>query len=302
MRKVFARLLFGFPLLLLPLSHSLAFDKDVHVEVTEKIIEQYNRCAVELGKPEIGSPDGAEVARYAMMEDEKPLITRALNWHFYDALRDTRDRMPRRLLLARTQMHHIYDVRVRKLYRAINEDNQQKINRRTGRVLHYIEDMGVPAHVAPIYHAAPGDGWLQKLMVKNEPDMFDSMPVRYKEKLTYQVPLEDCKELDTADRTLEQIMVDMAEDTRAAIRRPLVAGSSETFESVFWNLRKPGSPKVRYRGFVGYGTAGRKGFNPKDAVCTVGERNVCMDFFLERYRAIVRSGVKALLLIETARN
>jgi hypothetical protein len=285
-------------------SEAKAFEKDAHIVITGKILDQYNRCAEYFGRSGVLEMDADEIKHFSKMEDESPLLQRAMNWHFYDAYRDTPDAMPKRWFLIKTHLHDIFKVRLSGLEHAISENAHRRVNENAGRVLHYIEDMAVPAHVGPIYHAAPGSSFLQRLVVRNEPDAFDEMPLIYPDELDFELPLTACDRLDDHELSLTGILFALASDTRDEMRRRIPVTNDElkgkTFEEVYWNIKKADAPGVRFPGFAGYGAAGREGFDPKHERCQNGPTNVCLDFFRDRYQALIRAGVRALLLIQEA--
>lgn len=308
-------MLVRFPAALLCLTFatgSFAFDKDVHETITLQIVEQYNQCQRHLGYEEITDRDAREMATFVSLEDESPLLDRAMNWHFYDAHRGTSAAMPNLYFLIKVHLHDIYDTRVKNLFTAISNNDDGGIIENTGRVIHYIEDMAVPAHVAPIYHAAPDkSSFIQKLVVKDEPDAFDSMPKRHDAKQNFNISDSVCEQLGQSNRSLQTIMESLAEDTignvQSKIPTSTVALESETFEEIFWTIRKPDTAAGKYKGFSSYpvddsGTVdANRRFNPDDDVCKRGQLNICLDFFEKQYQAMTLAVVEALMVIDTRR-
>lgn len=125
-----------------------AFDAERHPELTRQAVELYRQCE--------GVPLSDELAN-ALAEgtenEDASILTlgqRMANWHFYN-----RDGKLRDSWFANRSLDVIFakrNVELETLLAAKTRDREQ-IYERAGRVLHYIQDMSVPAHVVPVYHA-----------------------------------------------------------------------------------------------------------------------------------------------------
>lgn len=124
-----------------------AFDAERHPEFTRQAVELYRKCkGVSLSK------ESAEALAEGTENEDASILTlgqRVANWHFYN-----RDGKLRDSWFANRSLDVIFAKRNDELevLLAAEPRDPVKIYERAGRVLHYIQDMSVPAHVVPIYH------------------------------------------------------------------------------------------------------------------------------------------------------
>ena len=144
-----------------------AIHPDKHMVVTRLAFSQYRDCLRTLSVEDTLSEGIEPVAEYSGLEDLSPLLERFFNWHFYDAYRETSAAMGRTMLGSEKSLHHIYDERIATLLGALDKADAATYYEYTGRVLHFIQDMTVPAHVAPVYH--------YKFIWFDQSDYFDEM-------------------------------------------------------------------------------------------------------------------------------
>lgn len=135
-------------MLLAPIA-AFAFDADVHMTYTKDAVSLYlQHCQSPLSERAKAALI-AHLAHGAWAEDETERISRSLNWHFYN-----RDGQVESTTLFNKSLDAIFARRVGDLERqlATPKRNLEETFVAMGRVLHYIQDMVVPAHVVPIYH------------------------------------------------------------------------------------------------------------------------------------------------------
>ncbi len=89
--------------------------------------------------------------------DQSPLYTRATNWHFYKRNLDQDIiREPVWSYMEPLTFHLSSEHILLKRYEQLREETTKKATRDacnlTGRILHHIQDMSIPAHVVPIFH------------------------------------------------------------------------------------------------------------------------------------------------------
>ncbi len=262
-----------------------AISKDKHADLTGVAFDKYLECIKTLNAN--NTLDKERVTKYTSKEDELTSNpSRLSSWHFYDAYYGTKNAMN-----SNTSLHKIYAKRVDKLLSSINDNNSNNISEYTGRVLHYIQDMTVPAHVAPIYHS-----------FGNKSDPFDDMS-EWKSK---EDPVEQdfCQmqnvKIMNARCELDKILQDTAEDTRSRIKENIPAPSGhrlrgKTWEE-FWVMRDPKNDNQYSNvkpGFAPYGKEKREGF---EKLCKQ-DKIICKEFFDKSHKRAISSTVKALLLI-----
>jgi hypothetical protein len=280
--------------------------KDMHQVVTITSINAYQNCIQKLQLNDSLKAGINSIVKATKEEDESPLLERYLNWHFYDAFREDNDnRMGRSLTGARKSLHYIYNDRVDSLVDAINKTNLEQIYQYTGSVLHYIQDMTVPAHVAPIYH--------YKFLFIDKSDYFDEMP-GWKGTIR---PLTDsqCEEFNKTtqnlNETLNTLLESTADGTRKRIKQKFNVSIGhalygKTWKEEFWNLRdlikeKDYAWDIK-NGFAPYGNQGEKGFENLCLSSSSIDRSLCLSFFNKSHIDAIYNSVRVLMLINNINN
>jgi hypothetical protein len=288
-------------ILLLFSSTGYTISKDKHQVVTINAINAYQNCLQKLGLEDSLKAGVSVIAEATKEEDESPLLERYFNWHFYDAYRETDLYMGLSLTRANKSLHCIYNKRVDSLVSAIKNENIEQIYKYTGSVIHYIQDMTVPAHVAPIYHYN---------FIIDKSDYFDEMP----EWLTGINPLTvaECNSFNSNSQDinyeLNSLLNNTAEITRTRIKQVITASqghelNGKTWEQ-FWVLRDPNKEKSYpwyiKSGFSHYGEKGNEGWKKFCEPSNSINRGLCMSFFNKSHTSAIYNSVRALLLINNA--
>lgn len=296
-------------LFLLLINNSYAVDKDLHDDITEEAFHHFKTCTNKLGgKLKLTDEDGGLIKDASKNEDNAS-FERLFNWHFYDHYRDTEHAMHKGYTL-----HRVFSRKTHKLEKAVKKTDREKYLLAAGSIIHYIQDMGIPAHVAPNYHAK-GEGFLGKLFAGNEPDPLDSLMTPKK---PYKEVSEDyCVDLLNKNATtnkrvanyknyyhafLNELLVELAEKTRASIQNTRLS-NNRTFEHEFWVLRDPENSYDDYlniiEGFSPYGIKNdRRKFTANYSPCNQLEnKNICSRFVKERYQSIIDQTVRSLMFI-----
>ncbi|QUE91514.1 hypothetical protein [Pseudomonas sp. SCA2728.1_7] len=150
---------FGLSLLFNPSTPAFGFNPDLHSAYALRAAQAYQRC------PGVKLPEQlAEASAAGTDAEDSNLLTlplRATNWHFYN-----RNKKLEPFWFANRSLDVIFSKRIEKLNELLAEPDADPVAvyEQAGRVLHYIQDMSVPGHVVPAYHAKlPG----------NDPDPFD---------------------------------------------------------------------------------------------------------------------------------
>lgn len=149
-------------LLLLVATTASGFNAELHQKYTQRGIALYQHCA-QLGAPfpAVSDDDLNALALGTEMEDTTELFSRATHWHYAQgqaAWRDLWLLIPVPLKFE-IHLHGIFDRRNTDLHRLAAGSSatwRREHFERAGRVLHYIQDMRVPAHVIPIHHGGGG--------------------------------------------------------------------------------------------------------------------------------------------------
>ncbi len=144
---------FGLSLLFNPSTPAFAFNPDLHSSYALKAAQAFQRC------PGVKLPEQlAEAMATGTDAEDSNLLTlpqRATNWHFYN-----RNKKLEPFWFANRSLDVIFSKRIEKLNALLAEPDADPVAvyEQAGRVLHYIQDMSVPGHVVPAYHAKlPGN-------------------------------------------------------------------------------------------------------------------------------------------------
>jgi len=276
---------------------AFAISPENHKPVTRMAMNVYKSCTDQLGINDTLTEGIDDIVEFSGLEDESPLIDRYFNWHFYDAYRNESTAMGRSFTGARKSLHHIYDARITSLIEALKKHDKAYIYEYTGRVLHYIQDMTVPAHVAPVYH--------YKFYWFDQSDYFDDMTEWSSMTFTpvKNICLFENIDIEEMKERLNNVLSEVAENTRSRIQDEILQDNEhrlagKTWEE-FWILRNPDDDHnytdTKY-GFSPYGNEKRDGYKQ---LCegTEKDRALCLSFFRKSYDSAVASSVKVLLLI-----
>ena len=287
-----------FIFILLMVADARALDPENHHHVTRVSEAVYLDCLAQMGF-ENSLKDGMEaIVMFSGEEDVSPVLRRIFNWHFFDAYDgDEANAMGRHLSGARMSLHHIFDRHAEDLADAISNNRKDEIYELTGRILHYIQDMNVPAHVAPIFH--------YKFWIFDRSDYFDGMP-EWKMNTVATAPRTcsfDSGEAVDLKKNLNLLLDRTARATRNRIREQIPVPenhllSGKTWEE-FWILRDPEHDEDyggTIEGFAPYGTQGAGGF---ERLCrgSASDRQACLGFFVGSYQNAVSSTVETLLMV-----
>lgn len=270
---------FGLSLLLLMSAQAAqAFDPDLHRDYTRQAVEAWSSCASLL--PEAGKA----LAAGTDAEDTSALTAwqRLTHWHFYN-----RDGKLQPFWFIERNIDRIFAIRVDELEQLLKQERPDSLEvyEQTGRVLHYIQDMSVPAHVVPIFHVA------------GAADAFDSF--RRSENLpTFSLSLAECQQLnaDTAidPAYLHTLLSNAAESTLHAIgQRP---PGTETHENAWQNywVWPARDPEEAAKGWGEYGPC-RFARGPAQPDCK--SEAELEAFFEHQYRQTLLDSVRVLAYI-----
>lgn len=144
---------FGLSLLFNPSTPAMAFTPELHSAYALEAAQAFQRC------PGVKLPVqlGEALAKGTDAEDSSPrtILQRATHWHFYN-----RNEKLEPLWLVQRNLDAIFNKRIKKLNELLVKPDADPVAvyEQAGRVLHYIQDMSVPGHVVPAYHAKlPGN-------------------------------------------------------------------------------------------------------------------------------------------------
>jgi hypothetical protein len=143
----------GLSLLFNPSTPAMAFTPELHSAYALKAAQAFQRC------PGVKLPVqlGEALAKGTDAEDSSPrtILQRATRWHFYN-----RNEKLEPFWFFERNLDAIFNKRIKKLNELLVKPDADPVEvyEQAGRVLHYIQDMSVPGHVVPAYHAKlPGN-------------------------------------------------------------------------------------------------------------------------------------------------
>lgn len=207
--------------LLLASAPAIAFKPARHKEYTQRAGSWLKGCGF---GPQVAE-DFKHLAQGTENED-KPTLLRARNWHYAH-----NPKMSRGFVFMRTDLEGIFPRRVDEVVAYAQSDTCKRavLFEKAGRVLHYIQDMRVPAHVIPINHGFVfGD------------DQFDGYPFIYEEiNGPTHAECDGWKEAkrNVTSRELHRLLRQARDDTRQQIDRKLKVNGMDqacTWGQVFW--------------------------------------------------------------------
>ena len=304
-----------------------ALKSNLHVQPTIDAVELYRQCDYYFPDELQFKFDDKFVVKLAETNKKMDAVSfeRGMNWHFYDSEYNYEDNKPghigRTWYWGRKSLHKLYLKQTEKLNKSLKiKGSFESSLKKSIPILHFVQDMGVPSHVAPIYHVS----W--------KPDNFDGYGNKGKYAYIPKISRNECAQLISDIQSPKDILENLAMSTIKAIKRPIPdskVGANKTWE-IFWNIYPEtynNSGRVK-KGFSSYGVCGnnfgagyfdyqyekieRKSVYTKceedtfeDEYCEEVEApdycdltvDIYDQFYLERYSEIVKASLRMLLYI-----
>lgn len=267
-------------------SPAFGFDPELHGKYTEAAFTLYREHC----QPTLSSEAGGSTVTGVKAEDGLT-PTRASNWHFYN-----RDGQVRRAWWgAERNLDAVLRQRIRELEKRLEtrEPDPSEIYKAAGRVLHYIQDMSVPAHVVPIYHG-PG---LKDRVDGYPPSGGDALRKAVQEELGQNLQERGCEWLrpgnpeGSSSDFFQNLLDSTAQTTLRAIGQTNSPDAGSERWLKFWGSSR--NPK----GFAEYGPCSfEAGIDPE--TCG-GVNDAALDrFYQDRYRQTLENTVRVFLYLE----
>lgn len=225
-------------------SGAWAFKPEKHFQYLYRAADALARCHT---PPRIAPVLIGMAAMGAHNEDEKSL-ERLVNWHYVAS-----DRRPGRLILDQvvySDMSHIFVARSEAVRAAVVQQDcsAAEVFEKTGRVVHFLQDTRVPAHLMPIHHTSV------------EP--FDSHDFGYDDsdgRIDCAVVEKTANEIaasTVAPKTfvarIEQLRKETEASARTWLKEEKLRSTGCTGEQLFWC--NPEVNKCKGRAFKGFGS------------------------------------------------
>ncbi len=228
-----------------------AYPAAVHQELTFLAAKQLSRCLEGSGIPPLGPLEVRYVVKRDVAEANRSILRRMFQWRYYDRRQKARGFLG----LVETRLHEHYNKTVRALRRA---DSLPDRYRDLGTLVHYLQEVTVPAHVIPIFNP--------RIWRLSEGDTLDKYPL---DKSAVEAHLDGlCGPLFADDaEDFIGLLVETAERTRAAAREPIPGLPADW--TAFW--RDDGDPSD----FGEYGPAGNRFGRATSFRCGPARRERC---------------------------
>lgn len=227
---------------------ALAYEGNIHEQLTFLAARQYNRCAEETHLATLTPLQVRYIAIANANQADAAWWRRMFRWNYYN--RD--DQSTGKIMwMVETRMHNHFGDTLRRL------EGARDLSRRftnLGRVINYLQDATTPAAVVPVYTAR----WWRFSVS----DRFNAFPVDTNA-LTVALG-EDCTAVRHADAGFDHLLVSTADRTIASVTEP-IPGLPVTWEA-FWELNDDAG------GFGHYGNAGNNFGRETRFRCDVSER------------------------------
>jgi len=307
--KFFSIVLLSAGLTLAPVG-ALAFDKCKHIPITERVIDVYNQYAAHNQMPVL-DVDARKALEKGSVAEDYPSFTRAKNWHFYDAELGKPHEIKTKsgfLGVTNRSLHVHFNDLIDELQIELKKEkiNKKNVYKQLGRILHYIEDMGVPSHVAPIYHAKP-EWYIRPLfwlsgsaILPDGFDAYDKDQVLLANVVTsdflqnYIYSLVPKKNPDVKSQ-INAFLAELATDTRNAV-------TSDSHWKKFWQIKGDGKwgDDSEEKGFVRYpdGESLRFSTTSKDGLCKGDMQAACNDFYIRRMQDTLKKSVELIAYVQ----
>ena len=267
-----------------------AYEGAIHQQLTFVAAREYNRCVedirhsadVQRQVPTRLTPLQVRyVAKANANQADRPWWQGMFRWNYYDRGRRSAGRV---LWLIETRMHNRYRDTLKRL------DEARDLSRRftnLGRIVSYLQDATMPAHVVPVFTAR----WWRFSMA----DRFSTFPV---DEAALNAALGDqCASVRGADGSFEELLERTAQRTIASISEPIRAMPSSW--EAFWELDSDD------RDFGSYGDAGNNFGRQTTFRCTEDRGRRCVllagdpiyaEYAAARHLDAVRATIRAMAM------
>jgi hypothetical protein len=265
---------------------AIAYESDIHQQLTFVAAKQFSRCAQESDNIEhLSALDTRYVVRANVAQADSNVFTRMFRWNYYNRA-DEGNRTA--VWLIDTRFHGHFDGLSATL---ADEDKRQQRLRTFGRILSYVQDVTSPAHVVPVFTTR----WWRLSFG----DRFDRFPV---DAVAVEARLEGvCEELADLAPSFDTILSAAAADTIRGVQSK-IEGFPTTWES-YWEFADAPDD------FGEYGPAGNQFGSRTQFPCGNRERCLLLEddplyhaFAVDRHVAAVRATLQAMMVMQALEN
>ncbi len=275
-----------------------AYDPHIHETIAARAVETFRACESGDRRVVAIADAGWLAIAAASRAEDGASWTRLVNWHFVNRSIDSAPYWR----IAEMSLVPLFRSVAEELAAAAGNDRFELI----GRVLHYVEDVTVPAHVVPAYHGprAPGMG-LERggFVIKDEVDDYPKTDPQVWADLDKAGICGEAEKMARAHPAVVELLQRVADGTRTAIAEPVPGAAAVTWKSLFWVDPEDGEFFGRYnvpvydRGELDCAN-GPGGYFGAESVC--GPAGRPLRIRTEVYRDFVRSRLRAAILGDVA--
>ena len=206
----------------------VAYEGDIHQELTFIAARQYNQCAEDTHLATLTPLEVRYIAIANANQADAGFWRRMFRWNYYNRGDQSSAKF---LWLFDTRMHNHYRTTLRRLEEA--RDLSRRFTN-LGRVINYVQDATTPVHVVPVYTAR---WWRFSIS-----DRFNGFPVDADAVAT--ALGEDCSAIRSTDVGFDNLLITTAERTIASVTES-IPGLPVSWEA-FWELNDDPEDFGRY--------------------------------------------------------
>lgn len=206
----------------------VAYEGDIHQELTFIAARQYNQCAEDTHLATLTPLEVRYIAIANANQADAGLWRRMFRWNYYNRGDQSSAKF---LWIVDTRMHNHYRNTLRRLEEA--RDLSRRFTN-LGRIINYVQDATTPAHVVPVYTAR----WWRFSVS----DRFNGFPVDADAVAT--ALGEDCSAIRSTDMGFNNLLATTAERTINSVTES-IPGLPVSWEA-FWELNNDPEDFGRY--------------------------------------------------------
>ena len=260
-----------------------SYSPEIHQQLTFIAARQFNRCVQDSGPLQrLSALDTRYIVKANVSQADNNMFVRMFRWNYYNRADQTNRSS---WWLVETRFHGHFT----ELMQDLSASDPKRQLRTLGRMLTYIQKVSSPPHAVPVF---TGRWWRFSMS-----DRFNRYPVDAD--AVEAAVASACDQLARTDDAFDQLLVDTADATLAAVKSP-IAGFPATWES-YWQ------PAEDADDFGEYGRAGNN-FGERTEFRCNGERCLLLkddplygEFALQRHVAAVVASMRAMAVMQRLR-
>lgn len=260
---------------------AFAYTPQIHQQLTFIAARQFNRCVQDSSQiARLSALDTRYIVKANVAQADNNMFVRMFRWNYYNRA-DQANRSS--WWLVETRFHGHFAELVEQLNQA---EKQRRRLQTLGRLLTYVQKVSSPPHVVPVF---TGRWWRFSMNDRFNRFAVDAEAVE-------QAVVDACDQINPANDSFSQLLIDAAGDTIAAVKSP-ISGFPATWES-YWKFADDADD------FGEYGNAGNAFGDRTEFRCGT-ERCLLLrddplyeEFALRRHVSAVLATMRAMALMQ----